>query len=286
MFHPALHRQAHSCGLCGANIPRNVTCIHTTTQNNRPRHCGASASISCVANEGAHRREIRFPELLVLMSSRTHAAQTHNNNNKNVLSLLHVPRRVATVLTPDPFCAAFRYQRRAKETERQSDRQGKTNSRVLIAPLGYQKPVQRRTSTLRHAQAAHQRNNKSSPSAVIRTVEACSAPPRPGLVVRRCASERTQQWVNYAGSHHHTTAAQKNKQNKQQRCEREKQKDRERQQGDGNRPHTTSECISIAVRITGTRHKGVRHSESIRFHHVHKGVNEAKETERDEKMKK
>lgn len=181
-------------------------------------------------------REIRFPELLVLMSSRTHAAQTHNN--KNVLSLLHVPRRVATVLTPDPFCAAFRYQRRAKETERQSDRQGKTNSRVLIAPLGYQKPAQRRTSTLRHAQAAHQRNNNNttSPSAVIRTVEACSAPPRPGLVVRRCASERTQQWVNYAGSHHHTTAAQKNKQNKQQRCKREKQKDRERQQGDGKPP--------------------------------------------------
>lgn len=156
-FTPRCNCQAHSCGLCGANIPRNVTCIHTTTKNNRHRHCGASASISCVANEGAHRREIRFPELLVLMSSRTHAAQTHNN--KNVLSLLHVPRRVATVLTPDPFCAAFRYQRRAKETERQSDRQGKTNSRVLIAPLGYQKPAQRRTSTLRHAQATQQQQH-------------------------------------------------------------------------------------------------------------------------------
>jgi hypothetical protein len=145
---------------------------------------------------------------------------------------------------------------------------------------GLQEPAQRRTSSL----LAH----TLSPDAIISTVGACSAPPRPGLVVRSCASERTQQWVNYAGSHHHLTAVvvndgertQTTNENKDRKKRREEERERERER---EWQLARARCISIAVRITGTRHKGVRHSESIVFiictarTHTHTKVSKGKE---------
>lgn len=80
---------------------RTMECKNHTKNTNAvaPRQL----AILRLANEGTHRRGSVFPSYLIW----GHHSRRHTPHTQPSLSLLHVPRRVATMQAPDPFCAAF-----------------------------------------------------------------------------------------------------------------------------------------------------------------------------------
>lgn len=181
----------------------------------------------CVANEGAHRRASDFPSYFILMSSRTpspQAAPAHAEKQQQHTSLCYMSRGGWPPFRPPTHFV----QHSSGGGPRTRGGPSPPTQPGLISganrSTGLQKPAQRRTSTLAHAPPP-------TLAAVISTVGACSAPPRPGLVVRISASERTQQWVNYAGSHHHLTGDARNRGvHAKQRGKRTREKQRAQQQ--------------------------------------------------------
>lgn len=120
---------------------------------------------------------------------------------------------------------------------------------------GLQKPAQRRTSTLAHAPTPHARRRHQHSRGMQRP--AASRSRRPHFRVRKNAA--VGQLRGFTSSPD-GRCAQQGGTREATRKEKERNK----------RRSNNAQCISIAVRITGTRHKGVRHSESIRFHHLHR----------------
>jgi hypothetical protein len=174
-----------------------------------PPHANNALTTSTHTHTRTHRR----------ISATCPEAGGHRIDPRPILCSIHTARKAAHAR------AAVQQQTRIRERRR--------TKQIWISganrSTGLQEPAQRRTSSL----LAH----TLSPDAIISTVGACSAPPRPGLVVRSCASERTQQWVNYAGSHHHLTAVvvndgertQTTNENKDRKKRREEERERERE---------------------------------------------------------